>query len=530
MPNPSGIVPSFNLWTEAWITLERLDGTMERRGIAHALQHAHEYGAIYDPSPLAVAGIHRLLTAILQGALNPQHGADLKKLLTAGCFPIAKITAFGKQYAQRFDLFSVDAPFMQSADLPLSPVKGDKPKTVAYLMPDVPAGTEITHYRHGSEEAQAFCPACAAIGMVMLPAFATSGGAGIKPSINGVPPIYILPGGQTLFESLALSLIIPTYQPQVASERRDDAWWLHKPVVQKSKEVRDVGYLHSLTFPARRVRLHPERLDTRCTHCGQTTEWRVRTMIFEMGESRPKDAPFWFDPFAAYRRTQDKAPTPIRPQEGKATWREFSGMFLQDARPAMTGKKTVITQRPSVIDQMAAFELGSDVRAFPFRCVGLRTDMKAKIFEWLDAGFEVPPKLLGDPASGLLVREAIAFATECAGAIASVFKASFGGKSKKQERFATLKSRMQDDYWASLAEPFRQYVLGVGEPINMPDLRITWVDTVVSAARASFIRASDEVGDDAASLRERVQAEAHCNNSLNKIRRQQIGGEPNDTK
>jgi CRISPR system Cascade subunit CasA len=531
MPKLSGEIPSFNLWTEAWITLERLDGTTERCGIADALLHAHEYGAIYDPSPLVSAGIQRLLVAILQGALNPQHGADIKKVLAAGCFSQAKINAFGKEFAHRFDLFSAPEPFLQSADLPLQPAKGDKLKTVAYLLPEVPSGTEVTHYRHGSEEAQSFCPACAAMGLALIPAFATSGGAGIKPSINGVPPIYVLPGGQTLFESLALSLTIPAYQPPVASDRRDDAWWLRKPIVQKGKEVREVGYLHSLTFPARRVRLHPERLAAPCTHCGRMTEWGVRTMIFEMGESRPKDAPFWFDPFAAYRITEGKPPVPIRPLEGKATWREFGGLFLQDAKPATTGKKKVtLTHRPSVIDQMAAFELRSDVRASPFRCVGLRTDMKAKIFEWLDAGFEVPPRLLADPASGLQVREAIAFATECAATIAAVFKGFFGGSSKKQERFAALKSRMLDDYWSALAGPFRLYVLEMGESANAPALRDTWTGKTIEIARASFLRAAEEIGDDAASLRERVRAEARCNYLLSTLKRQQAGGEPNDTK
>jgi hypothetical protein len=126
----------------------------------------------------------------------------------------------------------------------------------------------------------------------------------------------------------------------------------------------------------------------------------------------------------------------------------------------------------------------------------------------------------------LLVREATAFAAECAGAIASVFKSSFGGNGKKQERFATLKNRMQDDYWASLAELFRQFVLAAGASVDSPSLRRTWVDTTVKIARATFIRAADEIGDDAASLRERVQAEAHCMNLLNKLKRQQVGGEP----
>ena len=70
--------PSFNLWSEPWIALER-DGLMTQYSIRDVLLNAHNYFAIYDPSPLVVVGIHRLLTAILQDALNPQENHDLEQ-------------------------------------------------------------------------------------------------------------------------------------------------------------------------------------------------------------------------------------------------------------------------------------------------------------------------------------------------------------------------------------------------------------------------------------------------------------------
>lgn len=524
MTNVRELGPSFNLWTEEWINLERQNGEMETRSIAHALVHAHEYRAIYDPSPLAVVGIHRLLIAIMQAIVDPQNGSDIKRLWKQGYFPPHKIGDFGKAYGHRFDLFSRDEPFLQSADLPLRPGKGDKPKTVAYLFQDVPAGTEITHYRHGAEDTSWLCPPCAAKGMAMIPAFATSGGAGIKPSINGVPPIYIMAGGRSLFESLALSLIAPAYQPQAATTSTDKVWWQHSTVVEHSHELHNVGYLHSMTFPARRMRLHPEVINGQCTRCGRYSEWGVRTMIFEMGESRQDDAAAWFDPFAAYRITDDK-PTPIRPQAGRALWREFAGLFLQDVKPASSGKKKQTwTLRPSVLEQMAALHIGEDVRAMPFRCVGLRTDMKAKIFEWLDAGFDVPPSLLREPSTALPVREAIEFATQCAGVITSTFKKHFGGSGKNSERHLALKSRMSDEYWSELADPFRQYVLEIGNAGDLTQLSTSWVDNVVTTARHVFAEASSATGDDAASLRQRVAAESECNFLLHRKKRDQLGG------
>ena len=507
-------LPAFNLWSEPWITLERLDGETERQGIEQTLLRAQEFAFIYEPSPLVVVGIHRLLTAILQDALDPRRPPDLMGLWRAGQFPLKDMQAFGEQYAGRFDLFSSDAPFMQSADLPLQPDQRDKTKkTIAYLAPEMPTGTGIIHYRHSTQDAQMFCPTCAAGGLVATPAFASSGGAGIKPSINGVPPMYVLPGGKSLFESLASSVLLPKYLPAVASKKDDAAWWKRQPIVERRHEIHKVGYLHSLTFPARRVRLHPQQTNASCTRCGQFSQWGVRTMVFQMGESRPRDAPFWFDPFAAYRlpsgkSAQSKKPTPIRPVAGRATWREFANLFL--LQPDASRK----TLRPRIIDQMAELEDEIELDVYPFRCIGMRTDMKAKIFEWVDADQSVPQELLNDAHGGMMVNQAIQFATDCAGIISWAFRQTFGGQSQKGERYKRLKLHMQDDYWASLPSDFREFVLAIADPNQREDEERRWPDKVIKQAQAAFKRAAQDVGDDAASLRQRTQGQILCDKRL----------------
>ena len=515
-------IPDFNLWTEPWITLERPDGTTERRGIAQTLLHAHEYQSLYASSPLVIVGIHRLLMAILQAAFDPRKMADLRALWKARRFAESPIQTFEQQYADRFGLFSADKPFMQSADLPLQPEKGGNPKSVSYLAMELPTRTEVTHFRHRGDADQAFCSACAAGGLVIVPAFATSGGSSFRPSINGIPPIYVLPGGSSLFESLTASLILPDYQPEVASREQDEAWWTRPALVERSKEMHEVGYLHSLTFPARRVRLHPEPIRTACTWCGQFTEWGVRTMVFEMGECRPRGAAFWFDPFAAYRSPREgsnKPPVPIRPVAGRALWREFVGLFLQgpSAAESTSGKKRR-TQRPRVLNQIAALKIGEDLYTYPFRCIGMRTD-KAKVFEWIDVGFDVPASMLADETVGVVVDDAIGFATNCDTDIKSVFHSSLGG-NKKQEHFRNLKIRMGDEFWTALAEPFRQFALGLADvPVEeRAEEMCRWVDVVVREAQDAFCRAAAAVGDDAVSLRQRVQGERRCRGRLHSLK------------
>jgi CRISPR system Cascade subunit CasA len=512
--------PSFNLWTEPWITVERRGGARVHLSIEQTLLDARDLLTLYDSSPLVVVGIRRLLTAILQDTLDPQDEDDLADLWDAGCFPEQAIRNFGAQYAHRFDLFSKDEPFLQSADIPLQPKKRDKRWEIAILFFELPTSTFVAHYRHGLSDDHAFCPACAARGLLTIPPFATSGGAGIKPSINGVPPIYVLPGGATLFERLWASLILPDARPSAASTTEDAVWWRHAPVVDYKAEVHEIGYLHSLTFPARRVRLHPERIDTPCTRCGATSDWGVRTMVYQMGESRPRDAPFWQDPFAAYRVRGD-APTPIRPQQGKALWREFAALFLPTT--SEEGKKEH-TLPPSVLYQrgeLAANDIGPDYGLFPVRCVGLRTDMKAKIFEWLDTGFDVPTSLLRDVNGSDVVRQGIDLAAECARSIARTFRQTFGRAGA--EHHVNVKNRMVDAYWAALADPFRTFVNGAATRETRKAARVDWVERAVAEGKAAFRAAAESVGDNVIALRQRVEGVDQCHKFLNIIRKKALG-------
>jgi len=514
--------PSFNLWLQPWIMLEKPTEGIGILSIEQTLLRASDFSTVHDSSPLVVVGIMRLLIAILQDTLAPQYNTDLGELWQAGHFPEDKIRAFGKQYAQRFDLFSENEPFLQTANVGLVSEKDLNLKTVAYLTCEIPSGTAGTHYRHGGEDAQVFCPVCAAKGLLTIPPFATSGGAGIKPSINGVPPVYVLPGGHNLFESLAASLVLPEDYPGPArGVQPDQVWWKRSAVVERSKEVLQVGYLNSLTFPARRVRLFPETSGANCTRCGATAPWMVHNMLFEMGESRPKDSTFWQDPFAAYRVNDKKAPVPIRPVEGKPLWREYAGLFLHSAGKSVDGKGTI---RPKILDRLAIlYEEGYGSQEFQcfFRVIGLRTDMKAKVFEWMDAGFDVPATLLQSRTAELVVDPALQFAQECASAMTGTFQSQLGAN---QGRYTHARVSMLAAYWSKLSGAFRDFVLALsqaGETTanQRQQLLEDWKKQVLFHTRTCFHAALKTIGNSGRDLRKRFNAENELNKRLNKLGR-----------
>ena len=379
-------VPPFNLWTEPWIRCVQADKMgssgsasfkITRKSISEMLAEADNISALDDPSPLIRAGILRLLVAILQAALEIETLMDLKAVWRNRKFPMGRIQAFGRAYAQRFDLFSRSAPFMQCI-----PGGGEKHLSVGYLFPEMPTGTEVTLYRHGAQEDYLVCPACAATGMLTIPAFAGQGGQGKACSINGTPPYYFLPEGKTLFETLAASLTTPEHQPKDKRVKRDLAWWVREPKVREKEIAKRVGYLHGLTFVARRMYLDPVPMEQPCSRCGAEAEWGVRTMIFQMGERRQIRAASWIDPLVAYWKTKNRKSIPIIPDGKPAFWVAARTLFAPTSPPDdRTGLVT-----PKILTQLSA--LGGSMRISRFRLVGVRMD-KAKVFEWIDLPLEV---------------------------------------------------------------------------------------------------------------------------------------------
>lgn len=529
----------FNLWSEPWIRVTRPDGSDAELSISNTLAQAHTLSALSDPSPLVVGGTQRLLAAILQAIYAPADLDTLTDLLHAGQFDNTHLDAFAAAHAERFDLFHPTAPFLQTGDVPLDgwqkPGKGQKhawseAKSVAALLVEVPSATKRTLFHHVTDASQQFCPACCARGLITAPAFASSEGAGIRPSINGVPPIYVFPVGDSLFESLALSLTVPDYQPpMVAPERNHLAIWNGEAAIGKSQQVSAVGYLESLTFPARRTRLYPRAERAACSQCGAATAVHVPALLSEMGHWLTEGSVLWEDPFAAYRipRTRSKSDAadlkPVRPEEGKALWREYTSLLLAERDGQF---------RPRIVHQIAKLiDRGviAEQQIVRFRCIGLRTDGKAKIFEWLDDALEAPSTLLTDDDAAPAVDAALQRAEDVRFILESTFNSFFrperdrGGRDAKLARFHSMRARMLTDYWQQLALPFRQFVFDLDEPEARDAVERAWVDRLIQTGNRQFRAAAEQVGQQAEALRAQVEAQAACSARLYAKRKEWLG-------
>lgn len=510
---------SFNLWTEPWIGALRSDGSATRLGIRDCLMQAHELRVFTDPSPMVVASLQRLLAAIVQDVFRPRAVADITTVLKQKRFENAAIDRFGDEYRHRFDLFSPTEPILQTADIGLTPEKGDRTKTVGYLFPEEPTATNINHFFHQYDSDYQYSPATSALGLIAIAPFASSGGAGIRPSINGVPPLYVLPYGDTIFATLALSLVTPGYQPEIA-DSSDKPAWRREPIVKRNHGVLGVGYLESLTFPARRVRLFPERVSGYDSRTGEQSDILVRRMVFDMGHSRPKDAELWRDPFAAYR-ARDKGPVPVRPQEGKSLWREYGNLFhvgIGGSTDAASGK--IIA--PQIVEQLA--NLPASVRpredAWRFRCIGLRTDMKAKVFEWVDETLDVPPGILADSDGQQEVQGAIERVETWARTLGAIYREVFG---EGRDQHDADRRRMMTEYWLRLASPFHVFVSRASNPANRRDALTEWIDGFFDVGYQVLTATTDQAGTRGEAMEKQALALTKYRMARARMRKEWVG-------
>lgn len=508
--------PQFNLWSAPWITAERVTGGMETVGIEQALLNAADYRALFDPSPLVIVSVHRLLVAILQDIFQPEYEEDLLELWEAAGFPPAKIQQFGDAYAHRFDLFSEDAPFLQSADIPLYPEKKGQGKPIGELVHEQTAGTAVVHYYHVYDGEQILCSTCCAKGLSTIPTFSQPGGRGFSTSVNGIPPIYVIPSGKTYYHSLISCLITPDFQP-TADRENDIPWWRHAPIVGKKEEVLRVGYLHGLTFPARQVRLYPTRMEKNCTRCGKKTEWGAKEMSYEPGESRPKESPFWRDPFVAYRHNEGNQPVALRPKQAHAVWREYGSLFLPQTQEGSH-------LRPAFIGQLEVEEIREALpygktTPIPFQTFGLRIDQK-KIFEWESSGFLVPPRILSDVDTAVKVTAALDFAFKCDGILKNVYAKHFSGPSAKYPNAqpikgtAAHKNQMTQAYWQTLGDQFQEWILRFTPEADIDAIFEDWLQIVIRAGATAFRNAAQQLNSGASTALICEEAINHCRGSL----------------
>ncbi|HUW60889.1 MAG TPA: type I-E CRISPR-associated protein Cse1/CasA [Candidatus Bathyarchaeia archaeon] len=278
---------SYNLLSQNWIPVLYHNGDFKRVGILKAFQDAHRIRQVAASNPMDRLAILRFLLALLYWCKgNPANGPQAAPYEP---FPPDWFLKL-EQNKECFDLFGETRRFYQYK----KPVGEDKRLTANYLVHEVPTGTNAWHFRHSTDEVNGLCRACCAMGLLRLPAFATSGGRGKPPGINSKPPLYVIPLRGSLAATVRLS-----WRP--VGPLGTPAW--EKPDVQLPG-IGEVPLLTGLTWLPRRVWLDSpaERAET-CISCGRSERLILRTVFAPIGSTKTEEGEpvrAWCDPHVIY--------------------------------------------------------------------------------------------------------------------------------------------------------------------------------------------------------------------------------------
>jgi len=290
---------SFDLLIEKWIPVLYANGRPDRIGIRQALTEAGSIRQIAASNPMDGVALLRFLLAVLYWCKgSPPAQGEKDQILAAGQFPADWFAKLDQQ-EDCFNLLGTGKRFYQYGDS--SGAHGNV-LTANYLMHEVPTGTNALHFKHSTDGDDGLCLSCCAMGLVRLPLFSTSGGRGKPPGINAKPPIYVVPFGKSLLETLQLN-----WAP--VSSLGTPAWV--SPGVRLPTSG-NVPLLAGLTWLPRRVWLgDPSPPSGTCIACGRQEGALVHTCVFA-GVTSAKmvdDAPArdWRDPHVVYKRDKDGA-------------------------------------------------------------------------------------------------------------------------------------------------------------------------------------------------------------------------------
>ncbi len=273
----------YNLLDENWIPVLYLNGEFTRLSVKKTLEDAHLIRQIAASNPMDRVAIIRFLLAILYWCKgNPPK--EENEIPTK--FPMEWFEKLD-QNRECFNLFGDGKRFYQDES-----TKSKNMLPIGSLIHEIPTGTSIYHFRHAIDGKVGICPVCCAFGLLRLPVFTTQGGRGKGPGINNKPPLYIIPLGKTLLETLFIS-----YKPvfNLGSPSWD---------TQNNVNTTDgtVPLLNGLTDLPRIVRLGEPTTKGQCINCG-VIDSLITKCVFNDNRNRYGNAK-WEDPHVAYFKSK----------------------------------------------------------------------------------------------------------------------------------------------------------------------------------------------------------------------------------
>jgi len=508
----------FDLVTQAWIPLVRLDGAAQAVSLREALVNAPAYRGVSANLPHSNAAVMRLLLAILKRVFGPPDADAWEVLWKAQTFDAGRLDAYfqSEGVRDRFDLFDARHPFMQQRH----PLVNEKP--AQDLLQLVGGGDTFTLFDHVMDATPfTLTPPEAALMLVTLQAF---GLAGLchpqhKLTYTDAPcsrAVIFFVEGKTLFETLMLNLT--RYMPERSTPLKKivedrPAWEADDPYLPE--RTRPLGELDGLTWPNRRVLLIPEERD------GQSVVARITAApgLVLGAEVR--------NPMVHYRIDQgkkagDETVKILRFSEGRALWRD--SYTLLD----MQNPNTEPPRALSWVNELMAEGI-LPARRLQLAAYGMCTEPgKAKVHFYRGEHFEFDDRILQDRSLAAhlntaltraedLRRELWMLATRLATTIVSLNADLEGGRKPDPKDVQNLVNHWDAEglFWNRLELPFYTFLDRLPDA---PEAALqAWDDELRAAFRSAYQRTANGLGESKNAFKAAALTQGMLNWAIKKV-------------
>lgn len=469
---------SYDLRSEPWIPVRRLNGSQDVVSLRQALADAHVLTAVTGELPTIGVALLRLLLAVLHRSLpasDPSLGAmeQWGNLWRADVLPLDDVEEYLEHVGDRMDLLSPLHPFLQVADLhtaknemsPLIKLVADFPDGHAFFTNRSPRDLAAMSFAEAARwlvHCQAYDPSGIKSGAVGDPRVKGGKGYPIGTGWAGRVGVVIVEGG-TLRETLLLNL--PLHNREGAPWGDDDPAVWELPPLGPAEEVSGGrpprGPVDLLTWPSRRLRL---------SHNGE----RVTGVLVCNGDRLPSHTGS-IEPMTAWRRspTQEKAvksPTPVymplAHRADRSLWRGLAALLPQEAAPSPADGASRLPPLTLVwLRRLADMGLGPQPdQPLRTRAVGLTYGSNDSVVsELVDDAVVVHAVLLGESGAALrgAALEAVASAEASALAVANLAGNLVQAACGSTDPVEPYRERAREDYYFSLDADFRTWLAGL---------------------------------------------------------------------
>ncbi len=471
----------FNLISDPWLPVRRLDGTHEWITPAQITSDfkANPILALDFPRPDWNAAVTELLIGLLATVAPPP--PDIRDWAEQWAEPPSPDALAEKlsRVAFAFNLDGGGARCFQDID----PLADSDEKAISALLIDSPgenAEKKNTDLFVKRVSARGLCPAFAAAALVTMQTFAPSGGQGNRTSMRGGGPLTTLPLPRravtgapapitTLWDVVWASVPVLAPKDQPPSDADDHEWSLVFPWLARTRTSEgnrptlpdDAHMLQQYFGMPRRIRLDfSVSGDDCCTMVGPASETLVRSFR-QKNYGVKYDR--WTHSLSPHRADPKAGLLPFHPQPGGATYRDWLTWVETPPEKA--------TQRAAVLDWWGErlktlrsyknygeqFDAAEVWQSGILACGFDMDNMKARA--WLEARipyFDPPTDANADDWAMNFRRLAallVAGADEAAGALRSQIKIALTGRPNREGRYRADENLPRDAF-AELIERF----------------------------------------------------------------------------